>query len=86
MAKEAAFGEFWLNLNPSLVKLQRSGFTCRRQYQILQLTCLVNINGDHCQAEIGVLNDRNGTKTKLTLLQCLQLDSDVNWIVIQQQY
>jgi hypothetical protein len=85
MPKEAAFEELCLNLNPSLVKLQRSGVTCHRQYQILQLRCLVNIYGDHCQAEIGVPNNRNGTKMTLTLLQCLQLDSDINWIVLQQQ-
>ena len=86
MPKEAAFGEFWLNLNPSLVDLQRSGFTCCRQYQILQLRCLVDIYGDHCQAEIGVLNNHNGTKITFTLLRCLQPDSDINWIVVQQQY
>jgi hypothetical protein len=85
MPKEAAFGELWVNLNPSLVELQRTGVTCCRQYQILRLRCLVNIYGDHCQAEIGVSNDRNGTKMTLTLLQCLQLDSDINQIVIQQQ-
>ncbi len=85
MPKEVAFGELWLNLNPSLVKLQRSSVTCHRQYQILQLRCLVNIFGDHCQAKIRVLNDRNCTKKTLTLLQCLQLDSDINWIVVQQQ-
>jgi hypothetical protein len=78
MPKEAAFGELWLNLNPSLVELQRSGVTCRRQYQILRLRCLVNIYGDHCHVEIGVSNDRNGTQMKLTLPQCLQLDSDIN--------
>ncbi len=32
---QQAFGELWLNLNPSLVKLQRSGVTCCRQYQII---------------------------------------------------
>jgi hypothetical protein len=85
MPKEAAFGELWLNLNPSLVELQRSGITCSRQYQILQLRCLVNIYGDHCQAKIGASYDRNGTKMILTLLQRLQLDSDINWIVVQQQ-
>jgi hypothetical protein len=85
MPKEVAFGELWLNLNPSLVELQRSGVTCRRLYQILRLRCLVNIYGDHCQAKIGVSNDRDGTKMTLTLLQCLQLDSDINWIVVQQQ-
>jgi hypothetical protein len=85
MPKQAAFGELWFNLNPSLVELQRSGVTCHRQYQILQLRCLVNIYGDHCQAKIGVLNNRDGTKMTLTLLQCLQLNSDINWIVIQQQ-
>jgi hypothetical protein len=85
MPEEVAFGELWLNLIPSLVKLQRSGVTCCRQYQILRLRCLINIYGDHCQAKIGVLNDRNGTKMKLTLIQCLQLDSDINWIVVQQQ-
>jgi hypothetical protein len=85
MPKDAAFGELWLNLNPSLVKLQRSGVTCHRQYQILQLRCLINIYGDHCQAKLGVLNYRNGTKMTLTLLQYLQLDSNINWIVIQQQ-
>ena len=78
MPKEAAFGELWFNLNASLVKLQRSGVTCHRQYQILRLRCLVNIYGDHCQAKIGVSNDCDGTKTTLTLLQCLQLDSDIN--------
>jgi hypothetical protein len=83
MPKEAAFGELWLNLNPSLVELQRSGVTCRRQYQIRRLRCLINIYGDHCQAKIGVSNDHNGTKMTLTLLQCLQLDSDINWIVVQ---
>ncbi len=86
MLKEAVFGELWLNLNPSLVKLQRSGVTCRRQYQIIRLRFLINIYGDHCQTEIGVLNDRDGTKMTLTLLQCLQLDSNINWIVVQQQY
>ena len=86
MPKEAAFGELWLNLNPSLVKLQRSGVTCHRQYQILQLRCLVNIYGDHFQAEIGVSNNRDGTKITFTLPQCLQLDSNINWIVVQQQY
>ncbi len=86
MPAEVAFGELWLNLNPSLVELQRSGVTCRRQYQILQLRCVVNIYGGHCQAKIGVSNDCNGTKITLTLLQCLQLDSDIDWIVIQQQY
>ena len=86
MPKEAAFRELWLNLNPSLVELQRSGVTCRRQYQILRLRCLVNIYGDHCQAEIGVSNYCHGTKITLTLLQCLQLDSDINCIVVQQQY
>jgi hypothetical protein len=85
MPEEVAFGELWLNLNPSLVELQRSGVPCHRQYQILQLRCLVNIYGDHCQAEIGLSNDRDGTKMTLTLLQCLQLDSDINWIVVQQQ-
>ena len=85
MPKEAAFGELWLNLNPSLVKLQRSGVTCYRQYQIIRLRFLVNIYGDHSQAEIGVSNDRDSTKMTLTLLQCLQLDSDVNWIIVQQQ-
>ena len=85
MPEEAAFGQLWLNLNPSLVELQRSGVTCHRQYQILRLRCLVNIYGDHCQAKIGVSNDCDGTKMTLTLLQCLQLDSDINWIVIQQQ-
>jgi hypothetical protein len=85
MPKEVAFGELWFNLNPSLVKSQRSGVTCHREYQILQLSCLINIYGDHCQAEIGVLNNRNGTKMTLTLIQCLQLDSDINWIVVQQQ-
>jgi hypothetical protein len=86
MPKGAAFGELWLNLNPSLVELQRSGVTCHRQYQILRLMYLVNIYGDHCQVKIGVSNNRDGTKITLTLLQCLQLDSDINWIVIQQQY
>jgi hypothetical protein len=86
MPKEAAFGELWLNLNPSLVELQRSGVTCRRQYQIIRLRILVNIYGDHYQAEIGVSNDRDGTKMPLTLLQCLQLESNINWIVVQQQY
>jgi hypothetical protein len=62
MPKEAAFGELWLNLNSSLVKLQRSGVTCHRQYQIIQLRFLVNIYGDHCQAKIGVLNNCDGTK------------------------
>jgi hypothetical protein len=85
MPKEAAFGELWLNLNPSLVELQKSGVTCRKQYQILRLRCLVNIYGENCQAKIGVLNNRNGTKITLTLLQCLQLDSNISWIVIQQQ-
>jgi hypothetical protein len=85
MPKEAAFGELWLNLNPSLVKLQRSGVTCRRQYQILWLRCLVNIYGDHCQAKIGESNNCDGTKMTLTLLQSLQLNSDINWIVVQQQ-
>jgi hypothetical protein len=83
MPKEAAFGELWLNLNPSLVELQRLGVTCCRQYQILRLRCLVNINGygDHCQVKIGVSNNRNGTKMTLTLIQCLQLDSDMNWML-----
>jgi hypothetical protein len=85
MPKEAAFREHWLNLNPSLDELQRSGVTCHRQYQIRQLRCLVNIYGDHCQAKIGVLNDHDGANMTLTLLQCLQLDSDINWIIIQQQ-
>jgi hypothetical protein len=85
MPKEAAFGEFWLNLNPSLVKLQRSGVTCRRQYQIIGLRFLVIIYGDHCWAKIGVSNDRDGTKMTLALLQCLQLDSNINSIVVQQQ-
>jgi hypothetical protein len=85
MPKEAAFEELWLNLNPSLVKLQRSGVTCCRQYQILRLRCLVNIYGDHCQAKIGVLDNCDGTKMTLTLLQCLHLDSDINWIIVQQQ-
>jgi hypothetical protein len=85
MPEEVAFGGLWLNLNPSLVKLQRSGVTCRRQYQILRLKCLVNIYGDHCQAKIGVSNDRNGTTMNLTLLQFLQLDFLINWIVVQQQ-
>jgi hypothetical protein len=84
MAKEAAFGELWLNLIPSLVKLQRSGVTCCRQYQILQLRCLVNIYGDHCQAKIGVSNDCGGTKMTLNLLQSFQLDSNIDWIVVQQ--
>jgi hypothetical protein len=43
MPKEAAFGELWLNFNPSLVELQRSGATYHRQYQIIQLRFLVNI-------------------------------------------
>ncbi len=85
MPEEAAFGELWLSLNPSLVKLQRSGVTCRRQYQILRLRCLVNIYGDHCQVEIGVSNNCNGTKITLTLLQCLQLNSNIDWTVVQQQ-
>ncbi len=83
---QRVFGELWLNLNPSLVKLQRPGVTCHRQYQIIQLRFLVNIYGDHSQAKIGVSNDRDGTKMTLTLLQCLQLVSDINWIVVQQQY
>ncbi len=61
MPKEVAFGKLWLNLNPSLVQLQRSGVTCCRQYQILRLRCLVNIHGDHCQAKIGVSNNCDGT-------------------------
>ncbi len=85
MPKEVAFGELWLNINPSPVKLQRSGVTCRRQYQILWLRCLANIYGDYCQAKIEVLNNCNGTKMTLTLLHCLQLDSNINWIVNQQQ-
>jgi hypothetical protein len=85
MTKEAAFEELWLNLNPSLVELQRSVVTYRRQYQILRLRCLINIYGDHCQAKIGVSNNRGGTKMTLTLLQCLQLNSEINWIVVQQQ-
>jgi hypothetical protein len=85
MPKEVAFGEPWFNLNLSLVELQRSGVTCHRQYQIIRLRFLVNIYGDHCQAEIGVSNDHDGTKMTLTLLQCLQLDSDINWIIVQQQ-
>jgi hypothetical protein len=84
MPEEAAFGELWLNLNPSLVKLQRSGVTCCRQYQILRLRPLINIYGDHYQEKIGVSNNPNGTKMTLTLLQCLQLDSDINWIIVQQ--
>jgi hypothetical protein len=68
-----SFRELCLNLNPSLVELQRSGVTCRRQYQCLRLACLVNIYGDHCQAEIGVLNDCDGTTMNLILLQCLHL-------------
>jgi hypothetical protein len=87
MPEEGGFRELWLNLNPSLVELQRSGVTCRRQYQILRLRCLINIYGDHCQAKIGVSNNRDGTKMALTLLQCRQLeDSVINWIVVQQQF
>ncbi len=37
------------------------------------------------QAKIGVLDDRDGTTMNLTLLQCLQLDFDINWIVVQHQ-
>jgi hypothetical protein len=85
MPKEAAFRELWLDFNPSLIQLQRSGVTCHRQYQILRLRYLVNIYGDHCQAGIGVSNDCEGTKMTLTLVQCLQLDFDINWIVVQQQ-
>ncbi len=46
---------------------------------------LINIYGDHCQAKIGVSNNRDGTKMILTLLQCLQLNSDINWIIVHQQ-
>jgi hypothetical protein len=80
-----SFGELCLNLNPSLVELQRSGVTCHRHYQCLRLACLVNIYGDHCQAKIGVLNDGDGTTMSSTLLQCLHLKSNINQIAVQQQ-
>ncbi len=71
--------------NTPMQQLQWSGVTCRRQNQIWRLRCLINIYGDHCQENIGASNDCNGTKMTLTLLQCLQLDSNINWIVVQQQ-
>ncbi len=37
------------------------------------------------QAKIGVSEDRDGTTINSTLLQCTHLNSNINWIVVQQQ-
>ena len=37
------------------------------------------------QAKIGVSDDCDDTTINLTLLQCIHLNSDINWIVVQQQ-
>ncbi len=59
-------------------------FKFRSLVQLSPIRCLVNVYGYHCHAKIGVSNNCDGTKMTLTLLQCLQLDFNINWIVIQQ--